>query len=195
MFGSSPGGTWTRSTYNTFGYNQGLAYSMFDGLLRLGGSSTWRNHNPGHIRYDDWSIANGAIGSDNGMAVFPSYEAGRRAMATQLTSTSGNQTVDQLVKNSYLSNIPDSALQTAGIDPHAPAANLSPDQVNHLMDAVERSHGFDAGQVMSHDSPNAPSWAADLFAADAAWGTGSSSSSDFSPSSGTGSSSRSSDNS
>ena len=33
-FRSTPGGTW-RSTYNTFGYNQGLAYSMFDGLLAV----------------------------------------------------------------------------------------------------------------------------------------------------------------
>ncbi len=206
LFRSSPGGAWrtTRSSYNTFGYNEGLAYSMFDGLLRLGGSSTWRNHNPGQIPYDDWSIANGAIGSDHGMAVFPSYEAGRRALASNLTSAPGDQTVDQLVKNSYLSNIPDSTLQAAGIDPHAPAANLSPEQINHLMDAVETSHGYDAGQVVSHDSPEAPSWAGELFAADAAWTAESSGSGDFSSSSGdattsssdeAGSSSRSSDNS
>jgi hypothetical protein len=204
MFRSSPGSTWTRSTYNTFGYNQGLAYSMFDGLLRMGGSSTWRNHNPGQIPYDDWSIANGAIGSDNGMAVFPSYEMGRRALATHLTSASGDQTVDQLVKNSYLSNIPESAIQAAGIDPNAPAARLSPDQINHLMDTVESSHGFDAGQVLSRDASDAPAWAGELFAADAAWTAESSGSSDFSSSSSdattsssdeTGSSSRSSDNS
>jgi hypothetical protein len=198
LFGLSRTGGWssTRSSYNTFGYNSGLAYSMFDGLLRLGGSSTWRNHNPGQIPYDDWSIARGAIGADNGMAVFPSYEAGRRALATQLTSAPGNQTVDQLVKNSYLSNIPDSTLQAAGIDPNAPAANLSPNQVNHLMDAVEHSHGFDAGQVLSHDSPGAPSWAGGLFAADAAWTADSSISNDISSSSSdTNLPSRSSDNS
>ncbi len=203
---SAPGSAWRRtgSSYNTFGYNDGLAYSMFDGLLRLGGSSTWRNHNPGQIPYDDWSIANGAIGSDHGMAVFPSYETGRRALASHLTSAPGDQTVDQLVKNSYLSNLPDSALQSAGIDPHAPAANLSAEQINHLMDAVETSHGYDAGRVVSHDSSEAPSWAGELFAADAAWTAESSGSGDFSSSSGgaptssadeAGSSSRSSDNS
>jgi hypothetical protein len=177
---SSPGPSWrsTPSSYNTFGYNEGLAYSMFDGLLRLGGSSSWRNHNPGQIPYDEWSIANGAIGSDNGMAVFPSYEAGRRALAANLTSTPGDQTVDQLVKNSYLSNIPDTAMQAAGIDPNTPAAKLSPDQMNHLLDAVENSRGFEAGKAVSHDSSDAPSWAGDLFAADAAWGAESTISSD-----------------
>jgi hypothetical protein len=171
LFRSSPGGSWrsTRSSYNTFGYNDGLAYAMFDGLLRLGGSSSWRNHNPGQIPYDEWSIANGAIGSDNGMAVFPSYEAGRRALAANLTSAPGDQSVDQLVKNSYLSNIPDSAMQAAGIDPNTPAVKLSSDQINHLMDAVENSQGFETGKVVSHDSNDAPSWAGALFAADAAW--------------------------
>ena len=65
------------------------------------------------------------------------------------------------------------------------------------MDSVESSHGFDAGRVVSHDSPDAPSWAGELFAADAAWATESSISSDVSSSSGesSGEGSRSSDNS
>lgn len=199
LFRSTPSGAWqtTRPSYNAFGYNEGLAYSMFDGLLRLGGTAAWRNHNPGQIPYDDWSIANGAIGSDNGMAVFPSYDAGRRALASQLTSSAGNQSLDQLVKNSYLSNIPESAIQAAGLDPRAPASSLTPDQVNHLMDAVESSHGFDSGQVVSRASSDAPSWASGLFAADAAWTAETATSSDISSTSAESSSDslRSSDNS
>ena len=72
------------------------------------------------------------------------------------------------------------------------------------MDAVENSHGFDAGEVVTNDSPSAPSWAGSLFAAEAAWTAESSVSNDFSSSSSdaatassdeSGSSSRSSDNS
>jgi hypothetical protein len=180
LFGSSA--AQMRPSYNAFGFNEGLAYSMFNGILRLGGSASWRNHNPGQIPYDDWAIENGAIGSDNGMAVFPSYQAGRQALAATLTSSTGNQSVNDLVRNSYLSNIPESAIQSAGIDPKTPAASLSPDQVNHLMDAVESSLGFDAGQAMTHESSSAPTWAADLFAADAAWSADSSISSDLSSS-------------
>lgn len=158
-----------RSSYNTFGYNEGVGYSMFDGLLRSGGSSSWRNHNPGQIPYDEWSIAQGAIGTDNGMAVFPSYDAGRRAFAQKLTTAPGDQSVSDIVRNSYLSNLPEDALKSAGIDPLTPAARLSPQQVNHLMDTVESAKDFEPGQVMSRDSGDAPSWASGLFVADAAW--------------------------
>jgi hypothetical protein len=171
LFGQSrsTGWTTTRSSYNTFGYNEGVGYAMFDGLLRSGGSSSWRNHNPGQVPYDEWSIAQGAIGSDHGMAVFPSYEAGRRAFAEKLTTAPGDQSVNDIVRNSYLANIPDDALKSAGIDPHTPAAQLSPEQLNHLMDSVENSKAFEPGQVVSRDSSDAPAWASDLFVADAAW--------------------------
>ncbi len=171
MFGRarSTGWTSTRSSYNTFGYNEGVAYSLFDGLLRTGGTPSWRNHNPGQIPYDEWSIAQGAIGTDNGMAVFPSYDAGRRAFAQKLTTAPGDQSVNDIVRNSYLSNLPDEALKSAGIDPLTPAARLSPQQVNHLMDSVESSKEFEPGQVTSRESGDVPAWAGGLFAADAAW--------------------------
>lgn len=171
IFGRSRASSWTptRSSYNTFGYNGGVGYSMFDGLLRSGGSPSWRNHNPGQVPYDEWSIAQGAIGTDNGMAVFPSYEAGRRAFAQKLSTAPGDQSVNDIVRNSYLSNLPDDSLKSAGIDPHAPAAQLSPVQLNRLMDTVETSKGYEPGQVTSRESGDAPSWASGLFVADAAW--------------------------
>ena len=177
LFGRSTGGAWqpSRPSYNSFGYNDGLAYSLFNGLLRSGGSSSWRNHNPGGVPYDEWAIAHGAIGTDSGMAVFPNYETGRRALADRFSAAPGNQTVDELVRNSYLSNIPPAAIAAAGIDPNAPAAQLSSQQLNQLMDTVETAHGgYEPGQVLSPDSGDAPTWAGELFAADAAWNTESS---------------------
>ena len=172
LFGRSTGGSRvaSRPSFNSFGYNDGLAYSLFNGLLRTGGSSSWRNHNPGGVPYDEWSISHGAVGSDSGMAVFPNYETGRRALAERFSAAPGNQSIDDLVRNSYLSNIPVAAMAAAGINPATPASQLSPQQLNHLMDTMETTPGaFEPGQVVSPGSSDAPAWAGGLFAADAAW--------------------------
>ena len=53
-----------------------------DGTIeKLEGDRNWRNNNPGNIEYSNGSfvLAYGALGSDGRFAIFPSYEAGRKA--------------------------------------------------------------------------------------------------------------------
>src|SRR5262245_27357344 len=52
--------------------------------VRSGGSRAWRNNNPGNIRPGKFSSKNGAIGSAGNFAIFPTYQAGRQALASLL---------------------------------------------------------------------------------------------------------------
>jgi hypothetical protein len=48
------------------------------------GSRSWRNNNPGNIEYGDYAKSQGATTSDGRFAVFPTYEAGRKAQENLL---------------------------------------------------------------------------------------------------------------
>ncbi|MBR5355207.1 MAG: hypothetical protein IK122_03700 [Alphaproteobacteria bacterium] len=56
------------------------------GFIRTGGSRTWRNMNPGALRYGDFSKQNGACGVAGGFAVFPTEECGMEALRNLLQS-------------------------------------------------------------------------------------------------------------
>src|SRR5258706_3024475 len=53
-------------------------------VIRTGGSRAWRNNNPGNIRPGKFSSKNGGIGSADGFEIFPTYQAGRQALAALL---------------------------------------------------------------------------------------------------------------
>lgn len=52
---------------------------------RTGGSRSWRNRNPGNLKYGDFARSMGAVGQDaGGFAIFPSEEAGAQAQEALL---------------------------------------------------------------------------------------------------------------
>ena len=54
---------------------------------RVGGSRSWRNNNPGNLKYNDWAIKMGAIGQDDqGFAIFPTMDIGTRAAKALMKS-------------------------------------------------------------------------------------------------------------
>ena len=63
-----------------------VVYTADDGrrLVREGGSRSWRNNNPGNMRYTGFSRDKGAIGTAAKFAVFPSVETGRAALSLLL---------------------------------------------------------------------------------------------------------------
>lgn len=63
-----------------------VVYTADDGrrLVREGGSRSWRNNNPGNMRYTEFSRDKGAIGTAGKFAVFPSVEIGRAALSLLL---------------------------------------------------------------------------------------------------------------
>jgi hypothetical protein len=56
------------------------------GFVRMSGSRTWRNMNPGAIRPGAFSKQYGACGSAGGFAVFPTEEQGMKALKGLLLS-------------------------------------------------------------------------------------------------------------
>lgn len=70
-----------------------VAYTSDTGrsYRRIGGSRSWRNKNPGNIRYSDFARRAGAIGTAGGFAVFPDEETGMQAITALLRSNSYNK--------------------------------------------------------------------------------------------------------
>jgi len=67
--------------------------------IRRGGTLTWRNNNPGALKYkrDQTAREDGAVGiDDEGFAIFPSYETGKAAALTSLRKKTG--TLDEAIK-------------------------------------------------------------------------------------------------
>lgn len=67
-----------------------VVYTAHDGskVLRQGGSRSWRNNNPGNIRYTQFARDHGAIGTAGGFAVFPDVESGRTTLSSLLSGPS-----------------------------------------------------------------------------------------------------------
>ena len=138
----------------------GAAYSLVGDLARLGGSLAWRTHNPGRIAYNDWAIANGAIGQENGVAIFPNDETGRRALVGNLREGGASgASVDDLVRRSYLSTDDsgrgsaqgtDDILRAAGFAPGTTLSSLSDADLVGLAAAIE-NRTTEPGREMARD--------------------------------------------
>jgi hypothetical protein len=74
--------------YNIFSVGKDVKYVLPDGsgFIRCNGSRTWRNMNPGAIRYGDFSRQYGSCGKAGGFAVFPTEEHGMNALKGLLKS-------------------------------------------------------------------------------------------------------------
>jgi hypothetical protein len=74
--------------YTISSYERCVKYVLSDGsgFTRKNGSRTWRNMNPGAIRYGDFSRQYGACGKAGGFAVFPTEEQGMEALKGLLKS-------------------------------------------------------------------------------------------------------------
>lgn len=58
-----------------------------DRYKRLGGSLSWRNNNPGNLKYGDFTKSHGAVGAGyGGHAVFPNPKEGAKAQIDLLFS-------------------------------------------------------------------------------------------------------------
>lgn len=68
-----------------------MIYTFCEAIARMEGwlvknSRARRNHNPGNIRYGRFARLHGAVGTDGSFAIFPSDDAGFKAMSILLES-------------------------------------------------------------------------------------------------------------
>lgn len=122
-----------------------------------GGSRSFRNNNPGNLKYSKFTAAAGATGADaDGFAIFPDPTTGANAQRSLLFTTPEykNLTLQSAISR-YApagdNNDPDKYFRdvmgwTSGkLDPNAPLSSYTPEQQTVLTDAMRRKEGWISG--------------------------------------------------
>lgn len=117
------------------------------------GARNWRNNNPGNIEAGSFARRYGAVGSDGRFAVFPTYEAGRRAKAALIfespryrdlsISEAINRYAPPFENNTtaYANGV----ARAAGVSLDTKMSSLSQSQRERVLNAMERIEGFRQG--------------------------------------------------
>ncbi len=123
------------------------------GFIRRNGSVTWRNMNPGAIRYTNFAKNNGAIGKANGFAVFPTEERGELALRELLqTATYSKLTLSQAIYRfappkdrnntaSYQRHV----AQLTRIKPYKKLKNLTAEELDRVIATIRYIEGWKPG--------------------------------------------------
>jgi hypothetical protein len=150
--GASPG-TITEVVERGPGFN---VVKYDDGKVeRRTGARNWRNNNPGNIEFSDFARRQGAIGTDGRFAIFPTYEAGKRAKEALLFEgrNYSGLTIAQAITRYAPPSENDTAMYirvaagAAGVAPSTPMKDLNSGQRQALLAAMERVEGFRVGNV------------------------------------------------
>jgi hypothetical protein len=107
-----------------------------------------RNNNPGNLEYGDFAKAHGAIGTDGRFAIFPDRATGDAAMRALLeTGTYQDLTVAGAINRYSPPSENDTGAyvnavaSAVGVDPNTPMSQLTPDQKNAMVSAMQRIEG------------------------------------------------------
>lgn len=134
------------------------------GVIKSGGSVNWRTNNPGNLVYGPFAKKHGAIGSitasGHKFAVFPSMEAGKKAMQALLLGKYRNKSIAGMLKKyappstndtqSYINAVS----KESGIPSSTVISRLSPSQFDNLVKAMVHHEGFKVGAVNKSSKPN-----------------------------------------
>lgn len=138
----------------------GSGYSILeiDGIKTKlsNGTLSWRNNNPGNIKFGPFARAQGAIGEGhNDMAIFPTYEIGRKAQKTLLFGPESEYTdltlIDAIKRYAPASdgNNPKEyanfVSKKAGIEKTTRLGKLSNAQQEKMMSVMFEMEGFKEG--------------------------------------------------
>lgn len=141
--------------YTISSYERCVKYVLPDGsgFTRKNGSRTWRNMNPGAIRYGEFSRQYGACGKAGGFAVFPTEEHGMNALKALLTSPKYiNLTVAKAIykwappsdnNNTKLYQI--HVQKITGIPLNKKLSQLTPAEIDRVATAIKTIEGWKAG--------------------------------------------------
>jgi len=131
----------------------GREISYPNGEVRVGGSRSWRNNNPGNLEYGDFAKRHGATGSDGRFAIFPDKETGDAARIALLRGKYENYTIHGMVSkyapsfendtDRYASVIS----AAAGVSPDTKIASLSDEQFSRMVGKMAEHEGWRPGQI------------------------------------------------
>ncbi len=122
--------------------------------VRSGGTRSWRNNNPGNLRNSPFSIRHGSLGEAGGFAVFPSEDAGWRALLSLLRgSTFQALTLDRMIARYAPPNENDTHAyrdfigNRLGVSEETRLSELSSSQIEELASLIRRFEGWSVGTV------------------------------------------------
>ena len=131
-----------------------VVYIADDGskTIRSGGSRSWRNNNPGNLRYTRFARNHSAIGTAGGFAVFPDYPTGRAELSALLHSTSYfNLSIYSAIAR-YASPQDDDAenyrrllARLTGLDIQRKLNDLTDNEFTKVVDAIQEIEGYVVG--------------------------------------------------
>ncbi len=136
--------------------NKKITVRHSDGSLetRMNGSRSWRNNNPGNIISGAFANRHGAIGDNNGFAVFPDEATGRAASEALLrTSTYSRLTIDEAIARRSPQNENDvPAVQhnvrvVGKFSGKEIVGDLTHEQMARLIDAIKKTEGWQPGVI------------------------------------------------
>lgn len=121
---------------------------------KTGGSRSWRNNNPGNIKYTETTRAFGAIGQDkDGFAIFPDVQTGRNAMISLLGTTFySGLTLDAAMRR-WSGNGYGAEIVSDIINPNTIVRDLfkpeNQNLLNTLLDRMTKREGWFEGEVIT----------------------------------------------
>ena len=141
----------------------------YAGETKVGGDRSWRNNNPGNLKYGKFAKAAGAIGKDRGgFAIFPSMETGAAAQdALWQTSSYSDVSIGDAVKKwtsgdpadiqaAYAADL----AAAAGVPVGTKLSELTPEQRAKLEAIQNQREGQTPGTVKPKPAPTPPAPAA-----------------------------------
>lgn len=126
-------------------------------FVRVGGSRSWRNCNPGNIKKGSFAVANGSIGDDGSFAIFPNRASGLRAIETllrgpsyrDLTVAKGIERYAPRSENDTDAYI-DFVTSRTGLKRNDVLGALPVADLRKLVKAIEMMEGWHAGEERRH---------------------------------------------
>lgn len=131
-----------------YSYADGTKYSHRDG------TRSWRNNNPGNLRYSEFSRKAGAIASAGGFAVFPDEATGMAAIGKLLrTNTYSRLTITQAIER-YAPPFENNTIrynkkieELTGLSPSMRVADLSDSQIMKMASAIRQIEVWTPGNI------------------------------------------------
>lgn len=154
------------------GHHEALRFSLTPDRIRIDGGAGWRNRNPGYLPYNGESRDLGAIGSTDGLAIFPADQVGRAAFETYLRSAEGKSLALQDIYRrigDYESGLDalavKEAIQAAAGGSDIQLAELEDEALSGLAGIVSDEVLGWRGHEYSRRDRNMPAWVRAKFAA------------------------------
>ena len=154
------------------GSHESVRFSLTTDQIRVDGGTGWRHRNPGYLPYLPHGRDLGAIGSADGLAIFPTENAGRAAFRAYLrTGTAQDLLLGDICdragtyEDGLSASDPDSIGAAAGADRRSRLGELSVEQVDDLAAAFSTWVLSWKGHEYTRSDQRMPTWVRAKFIA------------------------------